>query len=175
MKIAVYLGSSEGREPGYMSLAEETGSWLGEHGHTLVYGGSDRGMMGALEKGVHEAHGKVIGVMPSFMIRNGWDQKGLDQMIVTDDMASRRKKMIALADGFIALPGGVGTLDEISEVMSERKLGLISGEIVLLNYKGFYDPFFVYLNRMVQEGFYPSSCLAMIHDVKDVKELDDIF
>ena len=114
MKLAVYLGSTPGSEPGFMKLAEDVGRWIGSHGHTHVYGGSDRGMMGALAGGVHETAGKIIGVMPSFMMDNGWDEKDLDQMIVTEDMAERRVRMMDLSDGYLALPGGVGTLDEIS-------------------------------------------------------------
>ena len=175
MKLAVYLGSTPGSEPGFMKLAEDVGRWIGSHGHTLVYGGSDRGMMGALAGGVHETAGKIIGVMPSFMMDNGWDEKDLDQMIVTEDMAERRVRMMELADGYLALPGGVGTLDEISEVMSSRKLGLVTGEIALMNYHGFYDSFLKYLDQMVQEGFYPDTFRQLIHAPQNVKDLDKIF
>lgn len=175
MKLAVYLGSTPGSEPGFMKLAEDVGRWIGSHGHTLVYGGSDRGMMGALAGGVHETAGKIIGVMPSFMMDNGWDEKDLDQMIVTEDMAERRVRMMELADGYLALPGGVGTLDEISEVMSSRKLGLVTGEIALMNYHGFYDSFLKYLDQMVQEGFYPETFRQLIHAPQNVKDLDKIF
>ena len=175
MKLAVYLGSTPGSEPGFMNLAEDVGRWIGSHGHTLVYGGSDRGMMGALAKGVHETAGKIIGVMPSFMMDNGWDEKDLDQMIVTEDMAERRVRMMELSDGYLALPGGVGTLDEISEVMSSRKLGLVTGEIALMNYHGFYDSFLKYLDQMVQEGFYPETFRQLIHAPQNVRDLDKIF
>jgi uncharacterized protein (TIGR00730 family) len=161
MKIAVYLGSTSGRA-GDLARAEEVGAWLGRHGHTLVYGGSDRGMMGALADGVHQAGGSCIGVIPSFMI-------------VTPDMPSRRAKMIELADGFIALPGGIGTLDEISEVMAYRKLGLADGEIVLFSWNGFYEPLRKQLEVMADEGFYPEEYLNQLHFIEKVKELDDIF
>lgn len=174
MKIAVYLGSSEGNAA-YMDLAVRTGQWIGSQGHTLVYGGSDRGMMGALAQGVHAGHGRIIGVMPSFMVEKGWDQKGLDQMIVTANMAERRLKMMELADGYIALPGGVGTLDEISEVISGEKLGIVQGEIVLMNYHDFYKPQLQQLKKMCTEGFYPEVYLEKIHAVNDVADLDGIF
>jgi uncharacterized protein (TIGR00730 family) len=174
MKIAVYLGSTSGRA-GDLARAEEVGAWLGRHGHTLVYGGSDRGMMGALADGVHQAGGSCIGVIPSFMVERGWQQKDLDQMIVTPDMPSRRAKMIELADGFIALPGGIGTLDEISEVMAYRKLGLADGEIVLFSWNGFYEPLRKQLEVMADEGFYPEEYLNQLHFIEKVKELDDIF
>ena len=119
--------------------------------------------------------GKIIGVMPSFMMDNGWDEKDLDQMIVTEDMAERRVRMMELSDGYLALPGGVGTLDEISEVMSSRKLGLVTGEIALMNYHGFYDSFLKYLDQMVQEGFYPETFRQLIHAPQNVRDLDKIF
>ena len=106
MNITVYLGANEGREPALKTAVCELGTWIGEHGHTLVYGGSRVGLMGAVAASTLAAGGKVIGVEPRFFIEQELQLDGLTELIVTEDMTDRKTKMIELGDAFIAFPGG---------------------------------------------------------------------
>ena len=118
MNITVYLGASAGNDPAFLPAVQELGNWIGANGHALVYGGSKSGLMGALADSVLEAGGHVTGVEPSFFIEAEFQHDGIDDLIVTSDMAERKAKMIELGDAFIAFPGGTGTLEEIDEVKS---------------------------------------------------------
>lgn len=118
MNITVYLGANAGNDPALAQATAELGRWIGESGNTLVYGGSASGLMGVLAKSVLGAGGKAIGVEPQFFIDEGYEFDGLTELIVTRDMSERKAKMIELGEAFIALPGGTGTLEEITEVMS---------------------------------------------------------
>ena len=115
MNITVYLGASNGNDQNLILAARKLGKWIGENGHTLVYGGSKCGLMGELAESVLKAKGKVIGVEPQFFIDAGFDYPKITQLIVTQDMSERKTKMIELGDAFIAFPGGTGTLEEITE------------------------------------------------------------
>ena len=119
MNITVYLGASNGNDQNLILASRELGKWIGENGHTLVYGGSKCGLMGELAESVLKAKGKVIGVEPQFFIDAGFDYPEITQLIVTQDMSERKAKMIELGDAFIAFPGGTGTLEEITEVIYE--------------------------------------------------------
>ncbi len=118
MNITVYLGAREGNDPILSEKVGELGRWIGENGHTLIYGGSKVGLMGKLAVSVIEAGGKAIGVEPEFFVRDFLQYDGLTELIVTKDMSDRKAKMIDLGDAFIAFPGGTGTLEEIAVVMS---------------------------------------------------------
>ena len=123
MNITVYLGANDGTEIIHKTAAAELGRWIGKNGHTLIYGGSKCGLMGALAENVLLAGGKVIGVEPGFFVDAGYVYDDISQLIVTKTMAERKSKMIELGDAFIAFPGGTGTLEEITEVMSKVYLG----------------------------------------------------
>lgn len=116
MNITVYLASSTGNDPKFEAAVKELGTWIGASGNTLIYGGSKTGLMGELAQSVLQAGGKVIGVEPQFFVEEEYQYEGLTQLIVTKDMAERKTKMIELGDAFIAFPGGVGTLEEVSEI-----------------------------------------------------------
>lgn len=139
MNIAVYCGSSPQATPCYIEAASQLGRWIGANGHRLVYGGSSIGLMGAVSRAALDAGGEAIGVEPAFFIEAGVAQHDLTELIVVDTMGERKAKMIELADVFVALPGGVGTLEEISEIMSLMRLGMEPGPCYLLNLNGFYD------------------------------------
>jgi uncharacterized protein (TIGR00730 family) len=153
MKIAVYCGSSSGNDPGFIESARALGKWIGENGHTLVYGGASKGLMGAVSNAVIEAGGKVIGVIPDVAIIQARKHTGLTELIETKSMAERKSKMIELADAFVALPGGIGTLDEVTEVMSLSSLGIISGPIVLFDTNGYYRPLKAVLDNILSAEF----------------------
>ncbi|WP_370856560.1 TIGR00730 family Rossman fold protein, partial [Megasphaera sp.] len=116
MNITVYLGSRCGNRSYYADYACALGSWIARHGHTLVYGGSRTGLMGKLADGALQAGGQVIGVEPQFFMDEELQHEGLTKLIVTPDMTSRKQQMMDLGDIFLAFPGGIGTLEEISQV-----------------------------------------------------------
>ena len=124
MHITVYLGASCGTDPHLAQAVRELGAWIGAAGHTLVYGGSKTGLMGLLAQSALDQGGSVIGVEPECFMAQDLQHDGLTQLIVTRSMAERKAKMIQLGDAFIAFPGGTGTLEEITEVMSQVSLGL---------------------------------------------------
>ena len=138
MNITVYLGANEGNDPCLRKAVDELGTWIGNSGNALVYGGSKGGLMGALADSVLKAGGNVTGVEPDFFIENEFQHDGLTKLIVTKDM-SERKKMIELGEVFIAFPGGTGTLEEIAEVMSKVSLKHLDAPCILYNLNGYYD------------------------------------
>lgn len=152
MNITVYLGASAGNDPAFLPAVQELGNWIGANGHALVYGGSKSGLMGALADSVLEAGGHVTGVEPSFFIEAEFQHDGINDLIVTSDMAERKAKMIELGDAFIAFPGGTGTLEEIAEVMSRVALGQLDAPCILYNLNGYYDGLRALLAHMIELG-----------------------
>ncbi len=151
MRIAVYLGSNPGNDPMFLACAREIGRMIAENGHTLVYGGANDGMMGALADTVAGNGGKAIGVIPEFFQVRA--HQGLEKLIVVENMPERKTKMIELADAFIALPGGPGTIEEISEVISAVRIGIFAKPCVIYNLNGYYDPLREMYDRMTECGF----------------------
>lgn len=171
MNITVYLGAREGNDPALKEAVRALGAYIGENGHTLVYGGSKSGLMGVLAQAAMDRGGKVIGVEPQFFIDEGFEMEGLDELIVTQNIAERREKMIRLGEAFIAMPGGTGTLEEISEVMSKVSLHHLDAPCILYNLNGYYDSLKALLERMIeadlstqerQEGIYFADSLDEI-------------
>lgn len=152
MNITVYLGANAGNDPALAQATAELGRWIGESGNTLVYGGSESGLMGVLAKSALAAGGKAIGVEPQFFIDEGYEFDGLTELIVTRDMSERKAKMIELGEAFIALPGGTGTLEEITEVMSKVSLRHLSAPCILYDLNGYYEPLRELLRRMIDAG-----------------------
>ena len=174
MNITVYLASSTGNDHKFEAAVKELGTWIGASGNTLVYGGSKTGLMGELAQSVLQAGGKVIGVEPQFFIDEGYALDGLTQLIVTQDMTERKAKMIELGDAFIAFPGGTGTLEEITEVMSKVSLKHLAAPCILYNLNGYYDHLKALLGHMIelglstpdrQQGIYFASNLAEIRQI----------
>lgn len=174
MNITVYLGASNGNNQNLTLAARKLGKWIGENGHTLVYGGSKCGLMGELAESVLKAKGKVIGVEPQFFIDAGFDYPKITQLIVTQDMSERKTKMIELGDAFIAFPGGTGTLEEITEVMSKVSLKHLKTPCMLYNLNGYYDDLKKFLDKMItfdlsskekQEGIY------FVENLEEIKEI----
>lgn len=178
MHITVYLGANEGNDPALGRAVRELGQWIGGNGHTLVYGGSKTGLMGEIARSVLASGGKAIGVEPQFFIDAGYEYDGLTELIVTKDMAERKGKMIELGDAFIALPGGTGTLEEITEVMSKVSLKHLDAPCILYNLNGYYDDLKALLGHMIekglssperQEGIYFAEDLAQIRTILEKK------
>ena len=156
MNITVFLGSSHGNEPGIRAALEALAAWIGEHEHTLVYGGSRVGMMGALAVSA-KAHGaRVIGIEPRFFVEACVQFDGADELIVTEGMADRKDKLIRMADAVVAFPGGMGTLEELSQALSMVNLGHAAPKCIVYNVNGYYDSLRAMIDRMVDDGFYPA-------------------
>ncbi len=153
MNIAVYCGSSNGNNPMFIESARTLGRWIGENGHTLVYGGASRGIMGAVADATLAAGGKVIGVLPKVILIQERKHPGLTECIQTETMAERKTKMIELADAFVALPGGIGTLDEITEVMCLASIGIKRSPVVLYDTAGYYQPLKAVMENIVDKDF----------------------
>lgn len=152
MNITVYLGASEGNDPCLRKAVQELGTWIGTSGNALVYGGSRSGLMGALADSVLKAGGKVTGVEPQFFVEKELQHDGLSKLIVTKDMTERKTKMIELGDAFIAFPGGTGTLEEITEVLSKVSLKHLNAPCILYNLDHYYDALQMLLNHMIEKG-----------------------
>lgn len=151
--IAVYSASSDNIDKAYFEAAERLGRLIAGRGATLVNGGGKMGLMAASTNGALAAGGNVIGVIPQFMVEAGRAHQGLTETIVTSTMHERKATMARLSRAVIALPGGVGTLEEVAEMMTWRKLHLFDGPVVILNINGYYDGLLLWLNRSVEEKF----------------------
>jgi uncharacterized protein (TIGR00730 family) len=147
-KICVYCGSGPGTDPAYVEAARAFGATLAKNGIGLVYGGGHVGMMGELAEAVLAHGGKVTGIIPEFLVAREHAIKGAHGLIVTRDMHERKRKMFELADAFVALPGGVGTLEEIVEQMTWAQLGRHKKPILLANIEGFWQPLCALLDHM---------------------------
>lgn len=153
MNIVVYCGSNPGDNPKFAEAAAKLGTWIGESGNSLVYGGSAVGLMGLVSRKTLDHGGKVYGVEPQFFIDAGVHQQDLTELYVVETMSERKDKMIELGDVFVALPGGVGTLEEIAEIMSRIRLKLSSGPCFCLDIDGFYTPLAQLIENMHQHDF----------------------
>ena len=174
MNIAVYCGSKAGNDPEFVKRASELGRWMADHGHRLIYGGGRSGMMGAVSYALSEAGGESIGVSPGFFITQEEVRDDLTELIVSEHMWDRRNKMIELGDAFIALPGGTGTMDEITEVMALKRLGLLgraNKPVMIYNVNGYYDKFFEFLDDMTREGFWRPEDRANVLEVKCIEDV----
>ncbi|PTY78989.1 Rossman fold protein, TIGR00730 family [Heyndrickxia sporothermodurans] len=152
-KIAVFCGSSNGASNTYIDSAKKLGKELAKRNISLVYGGASVGVMGAVADAVLDEGGQVIGIMPSFLEQREISHKGLSELIVVDSMHERKAKMAELADGFIALPGGPGTLEEFFEIFTWAQLGLHQKPCGLLNINHYFDPLVELFNHMTKEQF----------------------
>ncbi|WP_165053232.1 MULTISPECIES: TIGR00730 family Rossman fold protein [unclassified Adlercreutzia] len=163
MNVVVYCGSNGGANARFAECARDLGTWIARHGHALVYGGSSVGLMGIVSRAVLDGGGEVYGVEPRFFIEAGVAQHDLTELIEVETMGERKAKMIELGDVFVAIPGGVGTLEEISEIMSRIRLGLGPTECYFLNLDGFYDPLRALLGNMLAQGFVEQSDMERFH------------
>ena len=152
MNITVYLGALSGNDPVLKDAVKELGTWIGEDHHTLIYGGSKSGLMGHIAESVLSAGGKVIGIEPQFFIDEELQYDGLTELIITKDMTERKTKMIELGDAFIAFPGGTGTLEEISEVMSKISLKQLDAPCIFYNLNDYYKGMKVLMSHMIKMG-----------------------
>lgn len=152
-RVCVYCGSSPGRRPVYLESAVRVGRTLARRGVGLVYGGASVGTMGAMADAALDAGGEVIGVIPRSLVDREVAHAGLTELHVVEGMHERKAKMTALSDGFLALPGGHGTLDELFEALTWAQLDIHDQPIAIWNVEGYWDPLLAMLDRAVDEAF----------------------
>mgnify|MGYP002662134788 FL=1 len=160
--IVVYCGSNLGNKPAYFEAAQAMGKAIAERGSTLVYGGGKIGLMGTVADAALAEGGQVIGVIPTFLREKEVAHLGLSQLIETADMTERKNKMIELADAFIALPGGLGTYEELFEVVSQAQLRLHAKPVGVLNIGGFFDGLLAMMQQTADEGFMPQANMSLL-------------
>jgi uncharacterized protein (TIGR00730 family) len=168
--ICVYCGSSPGGDPAFLRAAREVGRLLAQQGHTLVYGGGNVGLMGEVADAAMTAGGRVVGVIPDHMVRKKLAHEGLTKLHVVATMHERKALMASLADGFLALPGGVGTLEEIIEVFVWTQLGLHVKPCAFLNVNGYYDPLVAFLTHMTDARFLRAEQLSQLIIAREPSE-----
>lgn len=151
--ICVYCGSRPGADPQWAEQARITGRWIAEHGGQLVYGGGRNGLMGLLADATLEAGGRVIGVIPEALVEKEFAHRGCTELRVVKTMHERKQIMAERADAFLALPGGIGTLEEFFEVWTWRQLGYHDKPVGLLNHQGYYDGLLNFLHHSVTQEF----------------------
>ncbi len=174
MNITVYLGAFEGNDKTLSDAVKELGTWIGKSGNSLVYGGSKSGLMGLIADSVLNVGGQVIGVEPQFFINEGFQHEGLTELIITKDMTERKNKMIALGNAFIAFPGGTGTLEEISEIMSKISLKQLDAPCILYNLNGYYDGLKDLLTHMIDMGLSSEERQNGIYFANDLNQIKEI-
>lgn len=181
--VCVYCASSTRIDPVYIKAAERLGALLGEHGIRVINGAGSIGLMRIISDTALKNGATVTGVIPRFMIRNGWGHSGLTELIEVETMHERKQLMANMADAVIALPGGCGTLEELLEIITWKQLGLYNGPIVILNTNKYFDPLIEMLNQAIEEQFmHPGHALiwtvvdtpeeAVCFDVKEYQYID---
>jgi hypothetical protein len=153
MNICVFCSSSDAVDGVYLSAAAEMGALIGRGGHTLVYGGGRVGLMGAAAQAAKENGARVIGIIPEFMNRPGVPNLDCHELHYTKDMRERKARMMEMSEAFVALPGGFGTLEEMSEVMTQKQFDLLKGPLVAVNTQGFYDHLAAFFDRFYENRF----------------------
>jgi len=154
--VCVYCASSRTAHPEYREVAFRLGEVLAERSIAVVYGGGGKGSMGALADGALSKGGRVIGILPRFMADLEWGHPGLTELKLVEDMRTRKHLMLTAAEAAVALPGGCGTLEELLEAITLKRLGLFLGPIVLVNTRGYFQPLLQMLARAVEEQFMDS-------------------
>lgn len=173
--VAVYCGSTLGNSPRFEEAAQQVGAELARRGLRMVYGGGNVGLMGTVADAAVAAGGKVVGVIPRQLIDREMAHAGLTELEVVDTMAQRKTRMEELADAFLCLPGGVGTLEELVEVLTMQQLGHVHGPVGLVNVDGFWQPFLQTLQSMAACGFVQQRYIDAIALSSDPAEILDEF
>jgi uncharacterized protein (TIGR00730 family) len=171
--VCVYCGSSDGRDPRHAASAERLGATLARRGIALVYGGGQVGLMGRVADAVLAAGGRAVGVIPRFLMERELAHVGLTELRVTESMHERKAVMASMAQAFVALPGGFGTLEELTETLTWGQLGLHARPVGLLDPTGYFDDLRRFADRMVEEGFLRPAHRDLLLVAKDADDLLD--
>lgn len=171
MKICVFCSANQQIDHDFFALTEELGQWMAQKGHTLVYGGVNCGLMECAAKAVHEAGGQTIGVVPQIVEKNGRISQYVDVEVLCDNLSDRKQLMQDKSDVFIALPGGIGTLDEVFTVAASATIGYHQKRVILYNMKGFWDELIALLDDLQQRGVIRSTWRDYIEVADSLEEL----
>lgn len=166
--VCVFCGASSAVPAAHLAAAEALGRLLAARGETVVYGGGHVGMMGRLADGALQAGGRVVGIIPRHLMDRERAHLDVSELVVAEDMHSRKAEMYRRADAIVSLPGGIGTVDETVEIMTWRQLGLHAKPMVLVNLDGYWDPFLAMLDRMLALGYLQAGARAMLRVVPDI-------
>jgi uncharacterized protein (TIGR00730 family) len=169
--VCVYCASSEGIDPVHLALAEEVGERLGAAGHDIVSGGGRVSMMGAVTRAARAAGARTIGVIPEHLVSREVADHESDELIVVATMRERKRVMESRADAFVALPGGIGTLEELFEMWTSRSLGMHDKPVIVLDPDGFYTPLWTWLGDLAERGFVRTEALETLVRVRHVDEV----
>ena len=169
--VCVYCGSRSGGKPEYTGAARAVGTWIGSHGGQLVYGGGNNGLMGVVADATLAAGGRVVGVIPKALVEREWAKLDCTELHVVETMHERKLMMAQRADAFLALPGGIGTFEELFEVWSWRQLGYHDKPLGLLDVDGYYQPLWNFLQSSVREGFVGDWQMALVKLSADAPDL----
>lgn len=169
--LCLFCGSRPGGDPAHAALAEALGHMLADRGVTLVYGGGAIGIMGLAARAALAAGGRVIGVIPRFLMTDEIAQRGLSELVVVDTLHARKAEMHARADAILALPGSIGTLDELMEALTWRELGLHEKPIWLLGANDYWRPLVTLLRHIADEGFAPANLFQLVEPLAGLDEL----
>ena len=151
--VCVYCGSKHGTDPRFAAVAAEVGQWIGSHGGQLVYGGGRNGLMGIVADTTRASGGRVVGIIPKALVEREWAHQGCDELHVVGTMHERKRMMMERADAFLALPGGIGTFEELFEVWAWRQLGYHDKPIGILSSGGYYASMMAFMQQVVRDGF----------------------
>jgi len=151
--VCVYCGSKPGQRPEFAQISMQVGRWIGQHGGQLVYGGGRNGLMGVVAQATLDAGGTVVGIIPSALVERAWAHHGCTELHVVDTMHERKRLMAEKSDAFLALPGGIGTFEELFEVWTWRQLGYHDKPVGILNSLGYYDGLMAFIEQVVHNGF----------------------
>jgi len=173
--LTVFCGSKSGKNPAFEQMAMDLGTWLADEQITLVYGGGNKGLMGATANACLAKEGKVIGIMPKLLLEWEAQHKGLTTLIVTETMHERKLLLYEKGDAALVLPGGLGTFDELFEMLVWNNLSIHEKKIVLFNYEGFYDPLVAMINKMEEEDFLYERSRYRLQICSTLAELKAIF
>lgn len=171
MRICVYAASSAQVNQEYLQTAHTLGELLAKSGHSIVYGGGSQGLMGAVANGALAHGGEVIGILPKFMADLEWGHPGLTELQLVEDMRERKHRLLTDSDAVVALPGGCGTLEELFEAITLKRLGIYFSPIILLNTRNYYTALQTFMQQVIDEKFMNSEHVAMwslIDAVEDV-------
>jgi len=171
MNVCIFCGSATGIRKDYADAAVKIGSLICDSRSSLIYGGGNIGLMGIVADEVMRLGGHVIGVIPDFLLQREVAHKGITQLEVVNSMHERKRRMADLADAFVAMPGGWGTLDELAEILTWKQLGLINASVGLLNTNGYFNPLIEQMELMVNEGFLQATNLKELEISENPRQL----
>ena len=174
-RLCVYCGSGPGRNPAYMQAADDLGIAMAKANIGLVYGGGGMGLMGQVARGVLSAGGHVTGIIPEFLVNRERMLEGVSELIVTNTMHERKTMMFEKATGFVALPGGVGTLEELAEITTWAQLGQHAKPLIVCNIENYWDPLLVLLDHMRAESFIRAGMEVLVEVAKTAADVVPIY